>query len=85
MYYQLTGIVQHEGRTLENGHYVAVTRCGNDWFKKDDTQVEIVHYWQFCQHDLLCNLYLIAYKVDCLFLGEAYDRTSVAMFPAMLS
>jgi ubiquitin C-terminal hydrolase len=45
MYYQLTGIVQHEGSTLENGHYVAVIRHGNEWFKKDDTQVEIVNYW----------------------------------------
>ena len=37
--YKLMAIVNHNGRTLETGHYTALIHRNNTWYKCNDTDV----------------------------------------------
>lgn len=57
--YRLLGAVEHLGKTLQFGHYVAHVRAGNSWYYVSDDFVKP----ESVDEVLKCNAYILLYEV----------------------
>ena len=40
--YELVGVLVHQGRSCESGHYLAYVKCQNEWYKANDSVISKV-------------------------------------------
>lgn len=57
--YELVGVLVHQGRTCDSGHYLAYTKCNGQWFKCNDSEVTKVD----SQTVLEQQAYILMYEV----------------------
>lgn len=57
--YRLLGVVEHLGKTLQFGHYVAHVRSGNSWYYVSDEYVR----QESVEEVLACNAYILLYEM----------------------
>jgi len=57
--YRLLGVVEHLGKTLQFGHYVAHVQSGNSWYYVSDEYVR----QESVEEVLACNAYILLYEM----------------------
>lgn len=55
--YKLVGVINHEGKTMNSGHYVLLLRRNSSWIKFDDNVVELSSADQLLTNDTYTMIY----------------------------
>lgn len=58
--YELVGVLVHQGRTCDSGHYLAYTKCQGQWFKCNDGEVTMVDVKTVLKQ----QAYILMYEVE---------------------
>lgn len=58
--YELCGVLVHQGRTCDSGHYLAYVKCNGQWFKCNDSEVTKVDVKTVLKQ----QAYILMYQVE---------------------
>jgi hypothetical protein len=58
--YELVGVLVHQGRSCESGHYLAYVKCHNEWYKANDSVVSKADAQTVLSQDAYILLYEVA-------------------------
>ena len=58
--YELCGVLVHQGRTCDSGHYLAYVKCNGQWFKCNDSEVTKVDLKTVLKQ----QAYILMYQVE---------------------
>jgi hypothetical protein len=58
--YELVAVLVHQGQTCDSGHYIAFTRHNGNWYKCNDSQVELVDVSVVMKQ----QAYILVYEVE---------------------
>jgi ubiquitin C-terminal hydrolase len=58
--YELVGVLVHQGRSCESGHYLAYVKCHNEWYKANDSVVSKADVSTVLSQDAYILLYEVA-------------------------
>ena len=58
--YELVGVLVHQGRSCESGHYLAYVKCHNEWYKANDSVVSKADAKTVLSQDAYILLYEVA-------------------------
>lgn len=58
--YELVGVLVHQGRSCESGHYLAYVKCHNEWYKANDSVISKADVKTVLSQDAYILLYEVA-------------------------
>jgi hypothetical protein len=58
--YELVGVLVHQGRTCDSGHYLAYVKCNGEWFRCNDSEVTKVDVKTVLKQ----QAYIMMYEVE---------------------